>query len=150
MMKQYIITVMGATLASAMANIIAPDSWRKYISVITGFVIISCIVAPASKIANTDLFFGFDEFYDSTTDYEAVERDFIMKQMCKKIGEDIEMRFKNEFNESISAEVALLINDKNEIEKISHIKIFGSDGNEKKTLRLCEIYGIKKDEVEYE
>ncbi len=149
-MKQYIITVIGATILSAMANILAPDKWRKYISVITGFIIISCIIAPVSKLTNTDLFAGFDNFYDEITDYEAIERNFITQQLHSKIETDIEKRFKDEFNENIKASVEMSLNDNGEIERISYIKISGSDGDVKKTLRLCEIYGIKKDEVEYE
>lgn len=149
-MKQYIITVIGATILSAMANILAPDKWRKYISVITGFIIISCIIAPISKLTDTDLFAGFDNYYDGITDYEAVERDFITQQLHSKIAADIEKRFKDEFHEDIKASIKLSVNDKGEIERISHIKISGSDGDAKKTLRLCEIYGIKRDEVEYE
>ena len=36
-MKEYIITIIGATLLSAMAGIIAPEKWRSYVQVITGF-----------------------------------------------------------------------------------------------------------------
>jgi len=43
-MKEYIITIIGATLLSAMAGIIAPEKWRSYVQVITGLVIISCII----------------------------------------------------------------------------------------------------------
>ena len=35
-MKEYIITIIGATLLSAMAGIIAPEKWRSYVQVITG------------------------------------------------------------------------------------------------------------------
>ena len=47
-MKEYIITIIGATLLSAMAGIIAPEKWRSYVQVITGLVIISCIISPDS------------------------------------------------------------------------------------------------------
>ena len=40
------ITIIGATLLSAMAGIIAPEKWRSYVQVITGLVIISCIISP--------------------------------------------------------------------------------------------------------
>ena len=70
--------------------------------------------------------------------------------MHSRIETDIEKRFKDEFNENIKASVEMSLNDNGEIERISYIKISGSDGDVKKTLRLCEIYGIKKDEVEYE
>ena len=42
------------------------------------------------------------------------------------------------------------MNENNEIEKISRIVIKGSKKEYKKTNRLCEIYGINEDEVEYE
>ena len=149
-MKEYIITVIGATVLSAMANILSPDSWRKYIGVITGFIIISCIISPVSKLTDTDLFSGFDEFYEDRTDYKQVEREFVIGQLEQKIADDIEKRFKDEFNESVSVSLNLDVNENNEIERVSHIKIIGSDGALHKTERLCEIYGIKRDEVEYE
>ena len=49
-MKEYIITIIGATLLSAMAGIIAPEKWRSYVQVITGLVIISCIISPVTAI----------------------------------------------------------------------------------------------------
>ena len=93
-MKQYIITIIGATLLSAMANILSPDTWRKYISVITGFIIISCIISPISKLAKVDIFSGFDDFYEDRTDYAAVERDIILSRLKISICSDIEARFK--------------------------------------------------------
>lgn len=149
-MKQYIITIIGATLLSAMANILSPDSWRKYISVITGFIIISCIISPISKLAKVDIFSGFDEFYEDRTDYAAVERDIILSRLKTSICSEIEARFKKEFDENVEAEVELYVNENNEIERISHIIIKGSEKEYTKTNRLCEIYGINEDEVEYE
>ena len=149
-MREYIITVIGATLLSVMANILSPDSWRRYISIITGFVIISCIISPISKLTEADLFTGFDDFYEDRTDYSEVEREVVISRLKKSIGDDIEKCFKKEFNENISAEVSLLVNENNEIECVSHIKITGCAPSPKKTSRLCEIYGIKEDEVEYE
>ena len=149
-MKQYIITIIGATLLSAMANILSPDTWRKYISVITGFIIISCIISPISKLAKVDIFSGFDDFYEDRTDYAAVERDIILSRLKISICSDIEARFKKEFGENIEAEAELFLNENNEIERISHIIIKGSEKEYTKTNRLCEIYGINEDEVEYE
>lgn len=149
-MKQYIITIIGATLLSAMANILSPDTWRKYISVITGFIIISCIISPISKLVDADIFSGFDDFYEDRTDYAAVERNVVMDHLTSKVAEDIEKRFQNEFKETVQVRVKLRLNQNNEIEGIEHITVKGSDGEYEKTKRLCEIYGIKEDEVEYE
>lgn len=149
-MKQYIITIIGATLLSAMANILSPDKWRKYISIITGFIIISCIISPISKLLDMDIFAGVDQFYDSRTDYESVERDLIVSRLEEEVAADIEKRLKAEFNEDAEATVQLYINENNEIERVSKIVIKGAEKSSVKTKRLCEIYGIKEDEVEYE
>lgn len=149
-MREYIITVIGATLLSAAANILSPEKWRKYISVITGFVIISCIIAPVSELVNVDIFAGFDDFYEEKTDYEAVEKSIITNGLAEGVEADIEERFKNEFGETVTADAELEINANGEIAGIGRIRIAGSDGAAEKTARLCEIYGIKEDEVEYE
>lgn len=149
-MRQYIITIIGATLLSAMANILSPGTWRKYISVITGFIIISCIIAPVSDLVGSDIFSGFEDFYEEKTDYEAVERNIITDRLTNGVEEDIEKRFKKEFGENVQVEAELWINEEDEIEGIDRIRISGSDGGDEKTRRLCEIYGIKEDEVEYE
>ena len=149
-LHDYIITVIGATLLSAMANILSPESWRKYISVITGFIIISCIAAPAAKLADADLFAGFDDFYEEKTDYEAVEKSIMTDRLTRGVEEEIEKRFLKEFKENVSVAAKLKINENGEIEGVEKIKISGSDGAYEKTKRLCEIYGINEDEVEYE
>lgn len=149
-MRQYIITIIGATLLSAMANILSPGTWRKYISVITGFIIISCIISPVSNLIGADIFSGFEDFYEEKTDYEAVERNIITDRLTQSVEEDIEERFDKEFGETVSAEAELRINGDGEIEGIDRIRISGSDGEYEKTRRLCEIYGINEDEVEYE
>lgn len=149
-MRQYIITIIGATLLSAMANILSPGTWRKYISVITGFIIISCIISPVSNLIGADIFSEFEDFYEEKTDYEAVERNIITDRLTQSVEEDIEERFDKEFGETVSAEAELRINGDGEIEGIDRIRISGSDGEYEKTRRLCEIYGINEDEVEYE
>ena len=149
-MRQYIITIIGATLLSAMANILSPGTWRKYISVITGFIIISCIISPVSNLIGVDIFSGFEDFYEEKTDYEAVERNIITDRLTQSVEEDIEERFDKEFGETVSAEAELRINGDGEIEDIDRRRISGSDGGYEKTRRLCEIYGINEDEVEYE
>lgn len=149
-MKQYIITIIGATILSAMADILSPDKWRKYVSIITGFIIISCIISPVSKLLNADIFAGMDSFYESNTDYKNVERELILSQLEEKVSEDIKKRIKNEFKKDINAKTSLYLNENNEIERVSSIIITGIPQNSAITKRLCEIYGIKEDEVEYE
>ena len=66
-MKEYIITIIGATLLSAMAGIIAPEKWRSYVQVITGLVIISCIIFPVTALVKSDIFDGFDSVHQGFT-----------------------------------------------------------------------------------
>ena len=52
-MKSYIITVIGAALLSALAEIISPEKWRGYVKIITGLVVISSIIAPAAGLVHS-------------------------------------------------------------------------------------------------
>ena len=80
-MKEYIITIIGATLLSAMAGIIAPEKWRSYVQVITGLVIISCIISPVTAIVKSDIFDGFDSVHVSYTNLRANET--VLEIVCR-------------------------------------------------------------------
>lgn len=148
-MKDYIITIVGAALLGAAADIISPEKWRKYVSLITGFIIISCIISPISKIVKTDIFTGFDE-YEEKIDYERLQRDEVMRQTQNRIAEDVKSRIKTEFGYTVTVQVVLQINTDGKLGGVEKIVIEGTQKNPAITKRLCEVYGINKDEVEYE
>ena len=82
-MKEYIITIIGATLLSAMAGIIAPEKWRSYVQVITGLVIISCIISPVTAIVKSDVCDGFDSVQENIADSSNMQTELVIEELKK-------------------------------------------------------------------
>lgn len=149
-MKAYIITIIGATLLEAMAGILAPEKWRGYVQIITGLVIISCIVSPVTAIVKTDIFAGFDSVTQSIEDGENMQRELVMEELEKRIDEDIAARMQKEFSLDVTANSHIKVNGEGEIEGVESIYIYGDKLTERARDRLCEVYGLSPGEVHNE
>lgn len=146
-MKQYIITIIGATLLSAMAGIISPEKWRSYVQVITGLVIISCIVAPVTSLAGGDLFGGFDNVEQNISEGEDLHRQLVEEELQKRVNGDIQERMKKEYNLDITAECKIRVNEEGAIEGVESVRVYGDKLSDRARARICEVYGLKPDEV---
>lgn len=149
-MKAYIITIIGATLLSALAGIISPDKWRGYVRIITGLVIISCIISPVLKIADRDIFTGFNESFDAAAEGEDLQQRIVLDELKKRVNADIEARLKNEFNLSVKADCDIKVSDEGAIEGVREIRLSGDTLTDRAKNRLCEVYGITHSEVHNE
>ncbi len=149
-MRAYILTVIGAAVLSSFASILTPDKWRKYVGVITGLVIISCIIAPISRLTKEDLFSGFGAIEESEQYSENLRKRIVREELEKRVGEDLSARLLNEFNADVRSEVKISINENNEITSISSVRIKGIKPEERITARICEIYGLSEDKISYE
>ena len=131
-------------MLSAMAQILSPESWRKYVSFITGLVVISCIISPVENLARTKAFsFGFS---DNATDIRGAvsQQELINKELSDRISADIEERLLSEFNLDITASVELKLNSGEQIEGVEKIRIKGAELNRKAIERLEDVYGTDK------
>ena len=149
-MKQYILTVIGAAVLSSFTAILTPEKWRKYISLITGLVIISCIMTPVAKLTKTDLFSGFYAIEDSEVYEKYRQSKIIIDELEKNVAVDVEKRLNDEFGLKTDASVKIVTNDKNEITGIEKIRIKGDMLPSAARERLSYIYGIDKGRIEYE
>ena len=140
-MKTYIITVIGAALLSAFAEIISPEKWRGYVKIITGLVVISCIIAPAAGLFHSGVFKGLDESIASVGENQNMQERLIVTELQKTINADIEKRMKDEYGINISAECDLRFDDEGKLTGVKEIYIYGSltDGAKR---RLSEVYGL--------
>ena len=138
-MKEYIITIIGATLLSAMAGIIAPEKWRSYVQVITGLVIISCIISPVTAIVKSDIFDGFDSVQENIADSSNMQTELVI--------EDIKARMEKEFKLSVTAECEIMVNDEGEITGVDSVRVYGDKLTDRARSRICEVYGLKPYEV---
>ena len=146
-MKAYIITIIGATLLSAMAGILSPEKWRGYVQVITGLVIISCIISPAASIVRSDIFDGFDSVEQNIAESENLQADLVMEELKKRINDDIKARMEKEFNLSVTADCDIRVNEEGAIEGVDNVRIYGDKLTDRARSRLCEVYGLKPYEV---
>lgn len=140
-MKAYILTIIGATLLSAYASNLAPESWRKYVRIITGLVLIICILSPIKSLVSTDLFEDFD-----ITEFGEVEgktqEEIVVSELGKRIEDDVAARLKKEFDLNVSAEVMISVNEAGEIEGVKEIRTSGDVLTNAAKSRLCEVYGV--------
>ncbi len=149
-MKAYIITIIGATLLAAMAGILAPEKWRSYVQVITGLVIISCIVSPVTAVVKSDIFRGFDSVEKNIENSENLQAELVMEELEKRINDDIAARMLKEFNLSVRADCDIRVDSEGAIEGVDSVRIYGDKLTDHARGRLCEVYGLKPYEVQDE
>lgn len=140
-MKAYILTIIGATLLSAYASNLAPESWRKYVRIITGLVLIICILSPIKSLVSTDLFEDFDIAEIGGVEGKTQE-EIVVSELGKRIEDDIAARMKKEFDLNVSAEVTISVNEAGEIEGVKEIRTSGDALTNAAKSRLCEVYGV--------
>lgn len=149
-MKAYIITIIGATLLAAMAGILAPEKWRSYVQVITGLVIISCIISPVTTVVKSDIFRGFDSVEENIENSENLQAELVIEELKKRVNSDIEARMQKEFNLSVTASCEIRVNEEGAIEGVDGVRIYGNKLTDRARSRLCEVYGLKPYEVQDE
>ncbi len=142
-MKSYIITIIGATLLSSVGVMLTPESMRKYVSIITGFIIISTIIAPLSALTNINIFSGLDDISANTKDYEEVYSASVFDAISERIKKDIKERLKDEFGYTGDVSLKLLTEDGN-IKSISQITLHSSASEDKIIPRLMEVYNVNE------
>lgn len=149
-MKAYIISIIGATLLAAAAGILAPEKWRGFVQIITGLVIISCIISPVTAIVRSDIFEGFDSVSENIEEGETAQRDLVLKELETRINEDAAARMKKEFSLDVKVRCSIRVNDEGEIEGVDNIDVYGDTLTDRARARLCEVYGLNPGEVHNE
>lgn len=140
-MKAYILTVIASTLLCAFCVNLAPDKWQKYIKIITGLVLIICILSPIKSFIKTDWIDALD--IENADAIEGKTQDELIKDdLTERIENDIEERLKNEFNISVSARVTIDAGNNGEIKGVKEIRVSGGKLTEDAKARLCEVYGV--------
>ena len=140
-MKSYFLMILGAAVLSALASVMSPEKWRGYIRLVTGIIILSCVVSPVANLLGHGGGFSIPEM-SAPSDYdEDMHKELVMDELTARIENDIKSRMAREYGANISARVEININGDNEIEGITRITIRGGLPESAKR-RLCEIYGV--------
>ncbi len=149
-MKEYILTIIGATLLSVLADIVSPEQWRKYIQLLTGLVIVSCILTPAFKIADLDLFSGFELSDTTLEEGETLQKELGASELEQRVAEDAKQRIASEFHCEAEVEAEVLTDEQMQITGVKRIRIHGKNLPEGIAARIKEVYGTKNVEVDNE
>lgn len=148
-MKSYIISVLGATILGAMASVLSPERWRQYVKLISGLVILCCLIAPAAALRG-DGFKVFDESVSVTDENGDVQLNMVKSELKKRISGDIEKRLREEFHLNVRADCEIDITGDGKIKGVKKIYIRGARLTDAALSRLCEVYGVKANEVKNE
>lgn len=141
-MREYFLMVVGAAVLSALASVMTPDKWRKYIQLVTGIVILCCITMPVARFLGQDSIFVMPDKTEPSMYDENLHTDLVMEELTKRVENDIEERMMREYEKTIRAEVTIELNKENEIEGVTRISVSGERlGNAAKN-ELCSIYGV--------
>lgn len=146
-MKAYMITIIGSLIMSALAGIVAPDKWRSYVRIITGFVVISCIISPVLAMTRTDFFKGFDTEAWDLQKGEDMQKDIVKKELKARIDKDIEERLEKEFGLSVKADSNIAVREDGAVEGVRGIRVRGDKLSDLAIKRLCEVYGIEAGDI---
>lgn len=143
-MKAYFMMVVGAAVLSALASVMSPDKWRKYIQLVTGIVILCCIMTPVSGILRNSAVFSVPEISTDTKYDEGMHSELIINELRDRIEKDIEARMEKEYGVQIKAEVEIELNEDNEIEGVTYINISEGHLSETAKRELSKIYGVDR------
>lgn len=149
-MKEYILTIIGATLLSVLADVISPEQWRKYIQLLTGLVIVSCILTPAFKIVDLDLFSGFELTDTNLEEGEKLQQELVVDELEKRVAEDAKQRIVSEFQCEAEVEAEVSVDEQMQITGVKKIRIRGKNLPDNLSARIREVYGTKNVEVDNE
>lgn len=145
-MKEYIITVAVAAITAAIADIMAPKEWSKYLKVIIGFLILSVILAPVARFKDVKLI-------SPTGTYNVSDeplKDKVSEQLRQNIKKDIEERLLEEFGVEARVVVEIEIDENRDIKGVRAIEIRAWENPDGMIERLKNIYGCDKIELKFE
>ena len=143
-MKEYILKIVGVSLLAAFSEHLVDKKWKKYINLISGFMIISVLLSPFTFKRDIKIFDEFELKSDYSKEGNEILYENVKKELEEKVASDLERRVLEEFSENVTADVTVLCDKNGKIEKVKKITIKGQE-NQKITDRVKFIYGA--DEV---
>ena len=145
-MKEYIITIAVAALVAALADILAPKEWDKYIRVIIGFLILSVLLAPIAEFRHARILPVTDSFEVS----DEPLKDSVSEELRRRVEQDIEERIADEYGVNVTASVSIDIDSEHNIRGVKAIRLRCWQNPDGMLDRIKNIYGCEKVELELE
>ena len=141
-MKGYIAKVCISAVIAALADILAPREFQKYIRVLLGFLILFVLLSPLPSIKKIKL----EPIESRISENTVILEDSISKKLKENVETDISARMKGEFGIICDAEVLLEIDGEHKIRGVRQI-LLSRKIPENAEERLKEVYGC--DRIEY-
>lgn len=138
-MRSYILAVAAAAVLCAFCDILIPKGWQKYISILTGAVLLSVLISPVITLRGGKM----PELVLPEQDY--VEYDVakqVQEELKKRVEEDVTERLASEFGIECRAQAQISAEDG----KITGVREIALDcgANAQLETRLKEIYGCER------
>ena len=140
-MKAYMMTVIASAVLCAVALIMSPGKWKKYIKVITGMMIMSVIIGPVSQLKGIELFAEYETAEPGDTN---LQKKVIKQELEKRLEEDVAKRISEEFGITADVSVLVGINENYEITGVEEIAVWTKTKPEKLRQRLTEVYSPQR------
>jgi len=142
-MTSYISSIIGAAILSGIASLLSPASWRKYVGIVSGIVILCTLIAPLSDIRVTELFSAdIPPAEVRTEDGEELRLRMVRDELKRRIEADIEERLLKEFGERVKASADIGVSADGKITGVNAI-VTDRKISAAASRRLCEVYGVE-------
>ena len=141
-MHAYTISIAGAAVLGAVINMLSPDKWSKYISIVTGLVIAVSIGSPIISLFRSDVLseLSFNAAPSSTQGTDIFYRE-LKQEFERRIENDVKSRVASEFGMDVTAEAEAATDEKGQITGVKKITVYGGHPDNIVIGRLREVYG---------
>ncbi len=141
-MKSYVIMIAGGAMLSAFADIMVPPAWKKYVRIITGFILLAVIMSPAMNITDMNL---FEEHFTAEDIQYTPMPHMVAAELEKSISTDAEKRLEEQLGARCEIDTRVRINSEGQIEAVEEIRVRTEYDDSEVVRRLISgIYGAEK------
>lgn len=145
-MKSYIMQIVACAIVAVFADILSPKGWGKYVAIITGIFLFSCILSPLARWKNIDTVFDYEQQKSDYSDEgNEIYKNMLEMEFSKNVSMDVKEKIRQEFLKDVEVWTEIEISEEGEIEKIKKITIKGENITEDIKRRISYIYNV--DEV---
>ncbi len=137
--------IVGTAILAVFADILSPAGWKKYITIVTGMILLVVIVSPVSKWHSPDIIPDYQlEEEEVVAKGNEIYKDLIKYEFSKNVAKDIKERIRQEFSKDVLVEVMVEVSEEGGIDKISKIIIKGKDLGKEIGERISHIYNVSE------
>lgn len=144
-MKAYLIRIVASALLVTFCDMLAPKGWKKYMSIVTGLLLLAILLEPVAKLQKIDFFTNYQPAQAQLSQGTQLYAELLQKEFSKNLSTDIKERILTEFSIDVSVETIVETDDAGNLLRIPKIIISGKDLPEKIQERIAYIYDV--DEV---